>query len=60
MIDYSLQFHPQAFHLLPCCTLQWAECENPACGQEHFMITVGWILFTFDLIFTSPFEPDFR
>lgn len=42
-------FHPETLHILPLVTIQWGQCENPACGAAHYKLNIGWLVWTVEV-----------
>ena len=51
MITVETEFHPEALLLSPLIGIVRGECGNPDCCAEHWMVTLGWLLWDVSFVF---------
>lgn len=44
-------FEPTSLLILPLLGIQLGECENPDCKTQHWMVTIGWLVWSLDFVF---------
>jgi len=45
------EYHPDMFLALPMLAISREECGNPECRAEHWMLHLGWLVFSIHIIF---------
>lgn len=45
-----LEFHAESLLVLPLLGVALGECENPKCEAEHWMVSIGWLLWTAEIL----------
>lgn len=49
-MNVSFEFHPTAVLVTPLFAIQFARCEDAACAENHWMVTVGWLLWELEVV----------
>jgi len=47
----TFEFHPEAIFVLPLLAVQHGECADAHCGAEHWLLEVGWLCFSAQIVF---------
>ena len=47
-MDCSFEFHADMLIIAPMIILTYGECDDPKCCDNHFRVTLGWLLWTFE------------
>jgi hypothetical protein len=48
-MNHEFETHPEFFLVLPCVAVTSGVCDDPACGEDHWRVSVGWFIWTFHL-----------
>lgn len=47
----NLIYHADLFLFLPMLAVQQGECANPECKEKHYLLNVGWLAWSIEIIF---------
>lgn len=50
-MSFEFEYHPQGLMILPFLGLAAGECEDPQCEAEHYLITIGWLFWSLEIVF---------
>ena len=48
---FEWEYHSDILLLLPELTVSAGVCENPECDASHYKLSVGWLLWSFNIYF---------
>lgn len=50
-VEFEFESHPDALLITPLVLIGRGECENPECQAEHWVLSLGWLIWDVSFFF---------